>query len=87
MTVKSTLIDLEDFGWYKISKVKPGAVLMWEEFDFGDGDLHEHIGFYIGNNKAISNDYKTGRPKLHDYKFDKKNRAIETIWWHKKLDK
>ncbi len=86
LTVKSTLTDLKKSGWYKISKIKSGAILRWEEFDFGDGDLHEHIGFYIGKSKAVSKDYKTGKPKLHHYKFGKKDRKIKSIWWHKKLN-
>jgi len=66
----------------EIKKPKKGSVLVWEKAQFEDDGLHGHIGFYIGNKKAISNDYKTGCPAEHNYQF----RKIESIWWHSKID-
>ena len=85
-TVDGTVKDLEKSSWKKINKPKIGYVLVWEETDFGKNDLHKHIGFYIGNNKAISNSTKKRFPAEHDWKFDGK-RKIELMLWNKNLDK
>lgn len=86
LTVNGVEKDLQESSWQRIEKPKIGSILTWELAKFGD-NWTRHIGFYIGNNKAISTHHITGKPFIHDYKFDKKNRKIESIWWHKKLDK
>ncbi len=84
-TVTSTVKDMEKSGWYKIKNKKIGAVLVWEPEEFSDG-LHAHIGFYIGNNQAISNSSIYKVPKVHHYATSN-NRKIIAIYWNKKLDK
>lgn len=84
-TVEGTLRDLLESGWYEVNEPKIGAVLFWEKFDFGGNDLHKHVGFYIGENKAISNNSKTGNPQVHDYTFEG-TRKIEKILWNDKLE-
>lgn len=90
-TVRGTLADLEKSGWTQIKKPREGAVLVWEAQKFEDGDIHKHIGFYIGKNKAISNSYKKRQPVLHHWTFGNKSgrpvRKVEQIFWHKKLEK
>lgn len=81
-TVNGTVRGLIEFGWTEIEKPKVGCILVWKETDFGKGDLHKHIGFYIGQNKAISNDYKKGFPVEHEWKF----REIEIMLWNPKLN-
>jgi uncharacterized protein YycO len=81
-TVNGTARDLKESGWSEIKKPKVGCVLIWTETDFGNNSLHKHIGFYVGNRKAISNDYKKGYPTEHDFKF----RKIESILWHTNLN-
>lgn len=85
-TVDGTLRDLTETGWQEIKEPKIGCILVWEKVSFG-GNLgeHKHIGFYMGDNKAISNDSKEGVPKEHDYLFDGV-RSIELILWHPKLE-
>ena len=80
-TVNGTARDLEESGWTKIKKPKVGCVLVWKEMDFGNGKPHKHIGFYIGKNKAISNNYKLGYPTRHDWRF----RKVESILWNPNL--
>ena len=91
LTVAGTIRDLELSGWEKIKKPKIGSVLIWEPVDFGGGGIHKHNGFYIGNNKAISNSAKLGYPVIHHWTFGNKNgqpgRKIIAIYWHKKLEK
>lgn len=78
-TVESTVTDLENSGWKKIKKPKIGSVLVWEEQKFDD-ELHAHIGFYIGRNKAISNSSEKAYPLKHDWKFNG-DRKIKAIYW------
>lgn len=88
-TVNGTIKDMKKSGWHKIKKPKVGAVLVWEEKYFKNGK-HKHIGFYIGNNKAISNSFKRKGPIIHHWTFGVKNgiskRKVEEIWWNKKLE-
>lgn len=87
-TVDGTIKDLKKSGWRKIKKTKTGAVIIWEEKNYSYGP-HKHIGFFIGNNKAISNSYKLKTPVKHHWTFGVKNgkpvRKVEEIWWHSKL--
>lgn len=83
-TVKSTVEDMKDSGWYEIDEVEIGAVLIWEEKEYSDGP-HRHIGFYIGDQKAISNNEEAKTPIVHSHNYDNK-RAIELILWNNKLD-
>ena len=85
VTVSSTLRDMVQNNWFEISELKIGAVLHWEAVDFGTSGMHEHIGFYIGDNLAISNNSKLGFPTVHDFEFDG-TRKIRKILWHKALD-
>ncbi len=77
-TVDSTIEDLKKCGWKKIRKPAIGSILVWEKVGFGDNDVHKHIGFFIGNNKAVSNSFKFGYPIKHDWRFNGK-RKVETI--------
>lgn len=84
-TVDSTVKDLEQSGWQKIQKPKIGSVLVWEK----NHNFHKHIGFYIGNNKAISNNKKIKTPIIHHWTYGIKNgkpvRKIEVIFWNPSL--
>ena len=88
-TVDGTIKDLKKTDWYKIKRTKVGAILVWEE-KFYDSGPHKHIGFYIGNKKAVSTSYKKKGVVQHHWTFGTKNdknyRKVIEIWWHKKLD-
>lgn len=85
-TVDKTKIDLLGSGWKEIDDLQPGAVLIWEKKDFGGGELHRHIGFYIGDNMAVSNgSFNGGVPVKHHYTYND-TRKIENIFWHPDLD-
>lgn len=68
-TVNGMVKDMEKNGWKETEKMKPGDVLVWEKKKFEDGESHSHIGFYLGDNKAISNSAKKGVPVIHHYTF------------------
>lgn len=84
-TVIGTIKDLEQSGWIETQEPKEGAILVWAEKDFGEGRKHKHIGFYIGNNIAISNSSSSGFPTEHNFeKYE--GRTLEKIFWNPKLD-
>lgn len=85
-TCDSTVRDMLENGWRRTKKLKPGYVLFWERNKNG----RKHLGFYIGNNKAISNSSKKGYPVIHHFTYGKnKNnqpkRKIEGIFTHKDI--
>lgn len=86
LTVASTEKDLNESGWRQTDELKPGAVVVWERKDGHDGEPHNHIGFYVGNKEAVSNDSRdTGFPHKHHYTYNG-TRKIEKIYWHDALD-
>lgn len=88
-TVDGTLVAMKKSGWKKIKKPKVGCVLFWEAKKFESG-THRHLGFYVGNQKSISNSRKTRNPVIHHWTLGvskgKPKRKIEGIFWNKKLD-
>ncbi len=78
--------DLIGSGWLETKNLESGAVLIWEEKTFGDGSKHRHIGFYVGNDEAISNSTEVGFPARHHVTYDG-TRKLEKIYWHPDLDK
>ena len=90
-TVRGTLKDMIKNGWREVKKIKPGAVLIWQERKASDKQKHPHIGFFIGEQKAVSNSHKHKSPQMHHITYGKKKdgspkRKIEKIFWHKKLE-
>ena len=81
--------DMEESGWYKIDKPRIGSILQWERMH-RRGTSNNHIGFYIGDQKAVCNDPDEGIPIVRHYTFGEKNgepvRKIEAIYWHPRLD-
>lgn len=86
-TVEGVVRDLLQSGWYEITELRPGAVLLWEKMvGKYDGFLHAHIGFYVGNDEAISNSSNnSGFPTRHHYDYNG-TRKVEKIYWHPELD-
>lgn len=84
-TVSGTVTDLKKFGWKKITRPRPGCVVVWEKDDYGAGE-HEHIGFYIGANKAVSNSSKEHCPTIHHWTY-KGKRKVKLLLWYPSLDK
>ena len=83
-TVDGLIEEMKKCGWKKIENPRKGSILVWEVKKFNE-EQHKHVGFFIGNAKAISNDFKKRAPAIHHWTF-KKKRKIETIFWHKKLE-
>ena len=82
--------DMEACGWHQIDEVREGAIITWEAREGTDvpvyGNMHLHMGFYIGNDRAVSNgSNSTLMPEEHHYTYDGA-RKILRIWWHPELD-
>jgi hypothetical protein len=84
LTVTGTEQALQKHGWKHTTKLKPGAIVTWESEEFDDGP-HKHIGFFIGNKRAVSTSFKTQTVIEHSADFEGKRR-IESMYWHPKLD-
>lgn len=87
-TVEGLERDLVASGWSwgeEIPRVL-GSVLVWEP-RLQNGHKNPHVGFYIGNGFAVSNDWKSGVVKTHHVTYGiKKNgepvRRITMIYTH-----
>ncbi|MFA5130027.1 MAG: hypothetical protein WC477_03870 [Patescibacteria group bacterium] len=84
-TVDSTVQDMEASGWKKIRTPRVGSVLVWEKIDYVNKGIHKHIGFFIGNGKAISNSDTLHHPVKHHWNFNGK-RKVEMIFWNPNLN-
>lgn len=74
-TVKSTIDDIERNGWHKVEgEPQPGDVLLWGPRP-GMGDQNYHVGFYIGDDRSVSNNYVSsrpeagGKPEVHHWRY------------------
>lgn len=63
-TVSGTVRDLLASGWEATSNPCPGDVIVWEPQDEA-GEIHEHIGFFMGDDRAISNSTSQASPQEH----------------------
>ena len=82
-TVSGTLADMEKNRWRETKQLIPGVVLLWESLlGDDDGKPHDHLGFYLGDDLAMSNDSKgLGLPHIHSITYDGK-RSIKKIYGH-----
>ena len=89
LTVKSTVKDLLKNGWKEVSELRLGAILVWEEKE-SHGGINKHIGFYIGDGQAVSNNADTGMPSIHHWTFGESEgmpvRKAEMILWNSALE-
>jgi hypothetical protein len=83
-TVTSTINDLVASGWKEAQDFKEGSVVVWGPKLCTDGLLHRHIGFYIGEEKAVSNVARVRKPAIHHITYND-TREIEKIYFHDKL--
>jgi len=81
LTVDGTIKDMRQHGWRRIRRVRLGAVLVWEK-----QNGHKHIGFYVGNRRAVSTSSTKRIVHRHHWTFDGKRKIIG-MYWHKKFSK
>lgn len=89
-TVAGTVKDLKASGWEEIREPRIGAILHWEK-ELGNGEENEHLGFYIGGDRAVSTSREKRTPIEHHYTYGEDNgkpkRRIIAIYWHQRLNK
>lgn len=90
-TVKSTIEAMKKAGWQELSSgeaLRPGDVILWEKIlvEPDDPEPNAHVGFYIGDNQAVSNSSKVKEVIEHDYQFKENGgRKIQAIYRGKHL--
>ncbi|MDB5163087.1 MAG: hypothetical protein JWN28_695 [Candidatus Saccharibacteria bacterium] len=79
-TVKSVITDLEESGWELVDEndMKAGDVIVWSGRD--DDNPSQHIGFYIGDNLAISTSSNEQKVFKHDIHFGQVQRKIMSVY-------
>ena len=60
-TVSSTIAALKKQGWHETNEPTPGAIILWPE----SADKHQHVGFYLSDEAAISNSTEARVPIHH----------------------
>ena len=87
-TVSGTVADLEGHGWIRLDRPRPGAVLLWEPADH-DGSANRHLGFYVGDDRAISNSTSQRVIAEHHWTFGEHDgrpvRGVKAVYWHPTL--
>lgn len=79
-TVDSTVKDMLKNGWQNIDKnsIEEGDVIVWDK-DLNNGIKHKHIGFYIGNEQAISNISEERMIGIHHFTYNNKRKIIQIL--------
>ena len=88
-TVDATIKDLEESGWSRVRETHSrlvlsgsgGDILVWEAKEIG-GRRSRH--FYIGNGLAVSNNFDTRTPQVHDDSYNG-TREIEAVYFRWKF--
>jgi len=88
VTVEGVEKDMCSSDWRQVQELTAGCVLTWED---GNGNLKTHIGFYVGDDQAISNNAEKGLPEQHHYTFGtteqgEPKRKILSMYWHPVLE-
>jgi len=78
-TITKAIKDLEESGWVRVDKsdMAPGDVLVWAG---RDNDSSRHIGFYVGENEAVSTSSSQHKVARHDVHFGKLQRDITAVY-------
>ncbi|MFA5736570.1 MAG: hypothetical protein WC893_00140 [Candidatus Paceibacterota bacterium] len=88
-TVNGTITALEKAGWEKTDDLKPGCVIVWDK-PLDNSHNHQHIGFYLGNEMAISNSTEKKIIAKNHYTYGDKDqlsyREILAIYNHSDLN-
>jgi len=92
-TVVGTIEDIKESGWYEIKEPRTGALILWsyKKKDDGTQGKHRHVGFYIDNENAISNDSATRivaqhHPTFGAFQNGEARRDVLAYYWHDKLN-
>jgi len=73
-TVTTTIEKIKERGHEPINptNLEAGDIIVWEKQTFEDGTVNEHMGFYLGDERAVSTDYQKKEATHHHYTFGQK---------------
>lgn len=74
ITVASTIRDMERSGWIDTNNPKEGDVVVWSE-ELSNREKHMHIGFFLNEERAISNSKNKKHPIEHSLELE--DRKVE----------
>lgn len=85
-TVSGLERDLKTSGWYKTDVPREGDIIFWEP-KLQNGEMNAHAGFYLGDNKALSNSTGAGKVMKHHITYETNidgtpARSIVAIYTH-----
>lgn len=80
-SIGSTIADMRSSGWVRIHSPRVGCVVVWDTTN-EPRESHQHMGFYIGKGRAISNVSKKRMPQEHSYRAH----PVKELYWTSKLD-
>lgn len=87
-TVSGTVLEMQKYGWKKTKVLESGVVIVWNPGE-NSQFTNQHIGFYLGQEQAISNSWQKGVIATHHYTFGKvglkEYRPIVAMYRHPKL--
>jgi len=80
-TVASVIKDLQRSAWLAVpeAEMQAGDVIIWEAIQFEDGPFM-HIGFYVGDGRAVSTSAAKKKVVEHDVHFGKTARQISQVF-------
>lgn len=86
VTVAGLEKNMKNSGWQVTDTSRPGDVIIWEPIRQAD-DINPHVGFFIGGDQAVSNDWQTRVPIKHHITYGTKSdgkpvRSITAIYTH-----
>lgn len=88
-TVQGTIRGMKSAGWEESSNPKLGDILHWEK-ELGNGEINEHLGFYMGEEKAISTSAKEQTVVEHHWTYGEEagqpKRRVIAIYSHPRLN-
>ena len=78
-TVDGAIKDMLNSDWGLTEKLVPGNILVWEDKKSSNGEIHSHLGFYLGEDKAISNSKGKGTPIIHHFTYNQERKIIKIL--------
>jgi|TARA_Y100000294_G_scaffold175446_1_gene195540 hypothetical protein len=78
-TVDGAVKDILENKWELTEKLVSGNILVWEDKESLNGEIHSHLGFYLGQDKAISNSGNKRAPIIHHYTYNQERKIIKIL--------
>lgn len=81
-TVDGLVKKMIESGWEEVDKaeIQAGDVIEWTRKS--EGFTHGHVGFYVGENKAVSNSWKLKKIVKHGWDFGGRREIVRVLRWN-----